>query len=114
MQPKPYTVAAELQSRLETLLPAATARAIASYEQFIANSDSATNDAKDFAAHHAACKAALLHLDTLAKLAKWADSHCMDTTSKSQVRPYHEGELQLLLKRARAELLALDEDGCGL
>jgi hypothetical protein len=44
-------------------------RAIASYHAF-ARDEPQSTDPKEFAAHHAACKAALAHLDLLLKIAR--------------------------------------------
>lgn len=44
-------------------------RAIASYHAF-AKDEPQSTDPKEFAAHHAACKAALAHLDLLLKIAR--------------------------------------------
>ncbi len=54
-------VSAEIERAIE--------RVISSYQAFASSAPIAT-DAKDFAAHHAACKAALAHLDLLLKIAK--------------------------------------------
>jgi hypothetical protein len=60
-------------SRLKALVAAqvdqAIERAIASYQAFAKEQPHGT-DAKEFAAHHAACKAALAHLDLLLKIAR--------------------------------------------
>ena len=54
------------------LLPVALHRAVESYRRFAVLKVADPDDPKAFAAHHAACKAALQHLETLAKLARWA------------------------------------------
>lgn len=60
-------------SRLKGLVAAqvdqAIERAIASYHAF-AKDEPHSTDPKEFAAHHAACKAALAHLDLLLKIAR--------------------------------------------
>ena len=61
-----------LKPELRQTLPAQIQSAIKSYEQFAA-CDS-TEDAKTFAAHHSACKAAIAHIEALLKLARWTDS----------------------------------------
>ncbi|WP_343868951.1 hypothetical protein [Caenispirillum bisanense] len=43
---------------------------MAAYDAFSATA--APDDAKGFAAHHAACKAALAHVEVLVKLLRWA------------------------------------------
>lgn len=57
----------QISSQLET----AATRVIESYRTFMTEEPDA-GDARAFAAHHAACKAALAHLDLLLKLAKVA------------------------------------------
>jgi len=60
-------------SRLKGLIASqidqAIERAIASYHAF-ARDEPHSTDPKEFAAHHAACKAALAHLDLLLKIAR--------------------------------------------
>ncbi len=58
-----------LRSRLSAEIDRAIERVISSYQAFAASAPIAT-DAKNFAAHHAACKAALAHLDLLLKIAR--------------------------------------------
>lgn len=58
---------AQIHGQLET----AASRVIESYRTFM-NEEPEAGDARAFAAHHAACKAALAHLDLLMKLAKIA------------------------------------------
>ncbi len=60
-----------VRDRLSTLLPPLLENAAASYQTFA--SLQPPDDAKGFTAHHSACKAALAHLDLLAKLARWAE-----------------------------------------
>lgn len=59
-----------LRERLKGELPGRIAQAIASYDAFAGTEPPL--DAKGFAAHHAACKSALAHMDLLVKLARWA------------------------------------------
>lgn len=70
-------VRAELTEALED----AIAQLLESYTQFAA--DRPKSDPKAFADHHAACRAALVHLDLLIKIAKLAgaDSRAADTTA---------------------------------
>lgn len=60
-------------SRLKGLVSAeidrAIERVVSAYQAFAASAPMVT-DAKEFAAHHAACKAALAHLDLLLKIAR--------------------------------------------
>lgn len=84
-----------VRSRLRQELPDRIASAAASYDGFAA--ETAPSDAKGFAAHHAACRAALAHMDLLVRLTRWAaGSEAAD-----------DDEPDALLAEARA---ALDED----
>lgn len=61
---------------LAALLPEAIARTLESYRRYALGDPPVAEDApldpKAFAAHHAACRAALAHLDALAKLVRLA------------------------------------------
>lgn len=59
----------DLRRTLATSLPEHLAAVMAGYDRFTAQSP--PDDAKGFAAHHAAAKAALSHLDLLVKLVRW-------------------------------------------
>jgi hypothetical protein len=87
-----------LRLQLIALLPRAMACAIASYQEFSAQT--APEDAKQYIAHHNACRAALAHVDYLSKLAKWV------TTS----HPHHDDaqDLQPLIQKARDMLLHMN------
>lgn len=58
-----------LKGLVATQVDQAIERAIASYHAF-AQAEPQSTDPKEFAAHHAACKAALAHLDLLLKIAR--------------------------------------------
>jgi adenosylmethionine-8-amino-7-oxononanoate aminotransferase len=93
---------AQMHSCLAALLPEATNRAIRSYHQF-ANQD-VTHDAKNFTAHHAACKAALAHLDYLTKLAQWVAKQQPTDTQDN-----HTNDLNMLVQQARLQLLHVQQ-----
>ncbi|EKV27065.1 hypothetical protein C882_1994 [Caenispirillum salinarum AK4] len=59
-----------LKGVLAARLPARAAAAVADYEAFAGQAP--PDDAKGFAAHHAACKAALAHVEAAVKLLRWA------------------------------------------
>lgn len=71
------------KEQLSRFLPDALHKAIASYQTFMdrkigsepkeGDKDVVRDIAKDFAAHHAACKAAIAHIELLLKFARWAD-----------------------------------------
>jgi len=63
-----------LRREIAGLLPAAMARAVDSYRAFALGSRDEPDEAQDFGRHHAACRAALNHLDALTRLARWASA----------------------------------------
>ncbi|MFQ3622075.1 MAG: hypothetical protein SNJ73_00875 [Acetobacteraceae bacterium] len=72
-----------LRGLVATQVDQAIERAIASYHAFAASGPSGA-DAKEFAAHHAACKAALAHLDLLLKIAKITETPTPGTADGDQ------------------------------
>lgn len=62
-----------LSAGLAELLPAAIRRTLDSYHAYALAEAPPPDDAKAFTAHHAACRAALVHLDALAKLLRWVE-----------------------------------------
>ncbi len=62
---------ADTRRRIAAFLPDAIARALTSYHTFA--QQPVPEDAKDFTAHHNACKVAIAHIELLIKLARWAD-----------------------------------------
>ncbi|MBI2235781.1 MAG: hypothetical protein HYU60_02290 [Magnetospirillum sp.] len=92
-----------LRQTLKGRLPARIRAAVEGYEAFAGAE--APADAKGFAAWHAACKAALAHVDLLVKLARWAEGG-----GEAEAVP---GDgLDRLLAEARAALDAIDTDDC--
>jgi hypothetical protein len=61
---------AALRRRMSAAMPERLAAAMNSYDGFALASP--PTEAKAFAAHHAACKAALAHVELLLKLTRWA------------------------------------------
>jgi len=61
-------------------------------------------DAKGVAAHHAACKAALSHLEVLTKLTRWADGD-QDTTPDAA----EEDDFSKLVQGAQAALQGVED-----
>lgn len=57
---------------IAAFLPDILDKALVSYAAF-AESDMPGTEAKDFTAHHNACKVAIAHIELLIKLARWAD-----------------------------------------
>lgn len=83
-----------LKSNLKKTLPQKISRVISSYEEFA--QQLVPEDAKGFTAHHNACRSAVVHAETLLKLARWtADDASCGASSAS--------ELQRLLAEAHEE-----------
>jgi hypothetical protein len=61
----------QTRTRIAAFLPDAIAQALTSYHHFSKNR--AGSEAKEFAAHHSACKVAIAHIELLIKLARWAE-----------------------------------------
>ncbi len=91
---------AGLRRRLAGLLPARIEAALAGYHDFAGTAP--PDDAKGFAAWHAAAKAALAHVDLLVKLARWAEGSADSVDEADGIGG--------LLSQARAALAALDEE----
>ncbi|MDR1025962.1 MAG: hypothetical protein LBL47_01055 [Lactobacillus sp.] len=60
-----------LKSKLKKSLPEKIMKVMQSYDDF--SEKDIPDDAKGFTAHHGACKAAVIHAETLLKLARWTD-----------------------------------------
>lgn len=91
-----------LRSGLSRALPARIRATLDTYEAFAAGD--APDEAKGYAAHHAACKAALQHAEMLVKLLRWAED-APETGAAAEA-----DDLERLLARAR-EAVADEEDG---
>ncbi len=61
----------ETKRQIAAFLPDAILRALNSYHLF--SQQSVPEEAKEFSAHHNACKIAIAHIELLIKLARWAD-----------------------------------------
>lgn len=59
------------RARIAEFMPDAVMTAISSYHRFMKNA--IPGEAKEFAAHHGACKVAIAHIELLIKLARIAD-----------------------------------------
>lgn len=64
-----------LKANLKKTLPQKISEVIESYENFA--EQPAPVDAKGFSAHHSACKSAVVHAETLLKLARWTEDEPM-------------------------------------
>ncbi|MAY68174.1 MAG: hypothetical protein CMM77_13745 [Rhodospirillaceae bacterium] len=76
-------------------------KAISDYVAFAAQT--APDDAKGFAAHQSACKAALAHLDAGAKLLAWAEGPGASTNDADS--------LARMIQAAEEAVAATDPDG---
>ncbi len=85
-----------LKKRLKKTLPEKISEVIASYEDF--SRQPVPNDAKGFSAHHSACKSAVVHAETLLKLARWTEDEKMLPQQETSI------EIDSLLQEARNEL----------
>ncbi len=73
---KPEHIEAQSRKEIAKALPCAIKTAMDSYRIFTAAEQSA--DAKDFKAHHDACKVAIAHIQLLIKLAEWVGAKTGD------------------------------------
>lgn len=69
------------QIEIEKELPSQISNVISSYEDFAGQP--VPDDAKGFTAHHNACKSAVVHAETLLKLARWTADDASSESSPS-------------------------------
>lgn len=93
------TLGEDMRLKIAESLPKAIEHAMDSYRQFYEGVT--ITSAKDFSAHHTACKAAIAHVELLLKLAQWA--HLPDESA--------DDGLAALLSDAEAELKKHQHDG---
>lgn len=67
----PQSIEDQTRKRVSEFLPEAIRKTLDSYHEFVGSE--INNDAREFSAHHSACKVAIAHLELLLKLARWAD-----------------------------------------
>nr|DAS10158.1 MAG TPA: hypothetical protein [Caudoviricetes sp.] len=67
-----------LKKQLKKTLPEKISKVIESYEIF--SEQPVPEDAKGFGAHHTACKSAVVHAETLLKLARWTDEEQLNAS----------------------------------
>lgn len=92
-----------LKNNLKKSLPERISRVIKSYEDF--SEQPAPIDAKGFSAHHTACKSAVIHAETLLKLARWTEDEKILTEDNRSG-----DSLELLLSEARQEEAEFEEE----
>lgn len=91
-----------LRLRLKDGLPDRIGKALNDYEAF--HDEQPPADAKGFAAHQAACRTALAHIDMLTKLLRWAEGE--ETVSPDGEAP----DMGALIAKARAAVNGLDDN----
>lgn len=92
-------VAEQNRARIAQCLPDAIDHAVQSYRSFY--SGHIEEGAKNFGAHHTACKAAIAHIELLLKLASWAQ------LPRAEV----DDDLSILMADAQAELDRYNDEG---
>lgn len=102
--PKICTLKA-LKKSLKKSLPGKISRVIRSYEDF--SEQEIPDDAKGFCAHHNACKSAVIHAETLLKLARWTSDD--STVESNQELRAKDTDILTMLDEAREDLN--DDDG---
>lgn len=92
----------QARQSLSKVLPSSIHQVLLCYEDY--SRSEIPEDSKGFAAHHAACKAALSHLELLTKLVRWAEQ---PEEQETVVRDEDE-EIASLLENARAALQEIE------
>lgn len=92
-----------LKKCLKKTLPEKVSQVLESYENFAGQA--VPEDAKGFSAHHSACKSAVIHAETLLKLAKWTEDDLSPTAENT-----HSDDIINLLNEARNELDGFNDD----
>lgn len=104
MKPKNVKTLKALKSKLKKTLPEKISSVMQSYEEFA--EQPIPEDAKGFTAHHNACKSAVVHAETLLKLARWTAEDTAALAAPETVRE----DLDRLLEEAEAENDRSEED----
>ena len=92
-----------LKKCLKKILPEKVSQVLESYEAF--SERPVPEDAKGFSAHHGACKSAVIHAETLLKLAKWTED---ETNTAATGAP--QDDILRLMREEREELEAFPAD----
>ncbi|MDR1694567.1 MAG: hypothetical protein LBR70_05210 [Lactobacillaceae bacterium] len=93
-----------VKTRLKKTLPEKISIVIDSYEEFLKKN--MPDDAKGFSAHHAACKSAVTHLETLLKLARWT----VDENKDDRAFDESENDIWKIIAEAKVEKDEGDEN----
>lgn len=102
----------DLRADLAGRLPGRIRALLADYETFAAATTAPPEEAKGYAVHHGACKAALQHADMLVKLLRWAEGGEPEpaTAATATAGGGPGDDLGRLLARAR-DAVTDDEEG---
>lgn len=92
-----------LKENLKKSLPERISKVIKSYEDF--SEHPAPIDAKGFSAHHTACKAAVVHAETLLKLARWTEG---DAVLREEDK--RDNDWSALLEEAQSEDAGFEDE----
>lgn len=102
MVTKKIKTLAALKTRLKKTLPEKISEVIASYETF--SEQPVPDDAKGFSAHHSACKSAVVHAETLLKLARWTEDEVPEAADAKMP------DIEALLREARDEMDGFEDE----
>ncbi len=95
-----------LKTRLKKTLPDKISKVIESYENFL--EQGIPEDAKGFNAHHSACKSAVVHAETLLKLAKWTDEDVV--LIKEEKKDEEDDDVLKMIEEVRNEIDEFEDD----
>ncbi|MDP7142127.1 MAG: hypothetical protein QF692_02505 [Alphaproteobacteria bacterium] len=87
----------QTRQQISDFLPDAISRALTSYYRF--SRQDAPAEAKEFSAHHSACKVAIAHIELLIKLARWAELPDAESGDAN-----HQVVLAAMMREAQQEL----------
>ena len=106
MTEKNTTIEDDTKKQISGFLPDAIGQTLKSYYRF-AQQD-APDEAKEFSAHHSACKVAIAHIELLIKLARWADLPDVNDEDNNQ-----QMMLAAMMQQAQAEIDAYNKNSEG-
>ncbi len=92
---------AGLRTQVLAMLPGLMGKAMTSYRRFAAAQQ--PKDPKGFATHHAACRAALAHMELLIRLARWAETNEVGNEESNE-------DVTKLIAEARAAMAEMTEE----
>lgn len=92
-----------LKRRLKKTLPEKISQVIESYETF--SEQAVPDDAKGFSAHHSACKSAVIHAETLLKLARWTEDEIVQPEAEKTG-----SDIMALLDEAKTDIDGFEDE----